>query len=58
MEKRIAKFKINVEVNTSKPDDEIMRAITKGIFKGLDTEPYNIAPPADVKVTFIYEMEL
>jgi hypothetical protein len=35
-----------------------MRAIKRGIYRGLDTEPWNIAAPSDVNVVFIVEMEL
>lgn len=39
-----------VEVETDQPLDNIKAGITRGIYRGLDTEPNNIAPPKRVNI--------
>lgn len=52
MEKKKIKLTLSVEVETSSPIEIIEGAIKRGIYRGLDTPPYYIAPPKDVVITF------
>lgn len=52
-QKKELRFIIAVDVNTSKSIEEVKSALHRGIFRGLDTEPYNIAPPKDVFIDYI-----
>jgi len=36
---------INLDIETDKPLEDIVRSLTKGIYRGLDTPPYYVAPP-------------
>jgi D-aminopeptidase len=51
----IIKIVLSIEVETNKTIKEVEKAIMRGIYRGLDTEPYNIAPPKDVKIEFNYD---
>jgi len=46
---------IEVDIETNKTLEEVQRALTRGIYRGLDTEPYNVAPPANVDIKSIKE---
>lgn len=46
------KLTLSVEVKTSCSIEGIKHAIKRGIYRGLDTPPYYIAPPKDVVITF------
>jgi len=48
------KFIISLEIDTEKDIEEIRAALRKGIYRGLDTEPNYIAPPAKVKINYIW----
>lgn len=47
---------ISVEIDTEKDIDLITKAITRGLYKGLDSHPHYIAPPAKVKINYIQEI--
>lgn len=49
-EKESFEFRILVQLKSKKEVDEIKAAITKGIYRGLDTEPTYIAAPKDVEI--------
>lgn len=51
--KRTIRVSIVVDIETSAEKDKIKRAIERGIYWGLDSEPNYIAPPKDV---LIYEI--
>jgi hypothetical protein len=44
---------VTIEVLTDKDDFQIKRGLTKGIYRGLDTEPNYIASPKDVNINKI-----
>jgi len=46
---------ISLDITTPKEFEEIKMAIRRGIYRGLDTEPNYIAPPANVKINYIQE---
>jgi hypothetical protein len=50
MKKRIVKMIISVDIETDKPIEDIVNALKRGIYRGLDTEPKYIAPPKDVTI--------
>ena len=54
-EKRTVKMSISIDVETTKSVDEIKRALERGIYRGLDTEPNYVAPPKDVKINYCQE---
>jgi hypothetical protein len=54
-EKRTVKMIISIDVDTTKSVDEIKRALERGIYRGLDTEPNYVAPPKDVKINYCQE---
>lgn len=41
---------IAVDIETDKTFEEVRKALTRGIYRGLDTEPNYIAPPAKVQI--------
>lgn len=43
---------ISVEVKTTENVDEVKSALKRGIYRGLDTAPYHVAAPNDVKIEF------
>jgi hypothetical protein len=47
------KVVISVDIDTDKTFVEVKAALTRGIYRGLDTEPYYIAQPKDVKINLI-----
>jgi len=49
-DQRLVKIEVSIEIKTSKFSHEIERAIIKGIYRGLDTEPNYISSPKDVKI--------
>lgn len=49
------KIIISVDINTDKTLEEVKKAITRGIYRGLDTEPNYIAPPSNVEINYILE---
>jgi hypothetical protein len=51
-EKRIVSMAISVDINTSASLEDVKKALQRGIYRGLDTEPYNIAAPADVEILY------
>jgi hypothetical protein len=51
------RFVIIVDIDTDKSLEEIVRALTKGIYRGLDIEPNYVAPPSKVKINSIQEQE-
>jgi hypothetical protein len=53
MTKREFEINLTVKVKTNRPVELIKTAIRRGIFRGLDTEPTNIAPPSEVEVIFL-----
>ena len=50
MDEKIVKVSISVTIETNKPFDEVDKAIRRGIYRGLDTEPNYIAPPSKVTI--------
>lgn len=56
MSKKVIKVSISVTIETDKPFDEVDKAIRRGIYRGLDTEPNNIAPPSKVTIEEINQL--
>jgi hypothetical protein len=54
-DKKTVTMLISVDITTSKSVDEISKALKRGIIRGLDTSPYIIAAPSDVKINFCQE---
>lgn len=54
-EKRTIKMTISVDIETTKPIDEVRIALERGIYRGLDTAPNYIAQPKDVKINYCQE---
>ena len=52
---KTVKMLISVDINTTKPNNEIRKALERGIYRGLDSAPNYIAPPTDVKINYIHE---
>lgn len=46
---------ISIDVETTKSVDEVKRALERGIYRGLDTEPNYVAQPKDVKINYCQE---
>jgi len=46
---------IELEIETENEMSDIIPALSRGIYRGLDSPPYYIAAPADVKINFIKE---
>ena len=44
-------FFVSVEVKTKKDYLDVVKAVERGIYRGLDGEPYHIAQPKDVKIS-------
>lgn len=53
IEKRKVFIVISLEIETNKTDQEIKKGLERGIYRGLDSEPYNIAQPKDINITTI-----
>lgn len=53
MERRKVYITISIEIETTKQSNDIKAALTRGIYKGLDTEPNYIAQPQDVIINSI-----
>lgn len=56
MEKRNISIAISIGINTDKSIEDILCALKRGIYVGLDSPPYNIAQPKDVDM-FCKEVE-
>lgn len=52
------KIKIELEIETTKSFDSVVKGLTKGIYRGLDTEPNYIASPQNVKINSIEEIKV
>lgn len=50
------KFVIEVEFDTHKDNEVCKKALTKGIYYGLDSATYHVAPPNQVKELNISEV--
>lgn len=48
------KVVIEVDITSNKTFDEIKAGLTRGIYRGLDTEPHNIAQPSNVDIKYIH----
>ena len=46
---------IAVDIDTDKTLEDVKKALTRGIYRGLDTEPNYVAPPANVEIKYIAE---
>jgi hypothetical protein len=57
MEKRIVKMVISIDIETNKPIDEIVKGLKRGIYRGLDAEPYYIAAPNEITINSCEERE-
>jgi len=44
---------LEIKINTNKDSNEILSALKRGIYRGLDTEPNYIAQPKDVQINQI-----
>lgn len=44
------KVKLTISIETSKSHEEVISALKRGIYRGLDTEPYYVASPKDVDI--------
>lgn len=54
---KIVRMIISVDIKTNSDIDKITMALTRGIYRGLDTEPVYVAPPKDVTINFIHEVK-
>jgi hypothetical protein len=54
-EKRKVQMIISVDIETSKTVEEVKKALERGIYRGLDTEPNFVAPPKDVTINYYQE---
>ena len=54
-EKRIVKMIVSIDIETTKSVDEVKRALERGIYRALDTEPNYVAPPKDVNINYCKE---
>lgn len=41
---------VAIDIETDKTFEEVKKALTRGIYRALDTEPNYIAPPAKVEL--------
>ena len=46
---------MSIDIETTKSVDEVKVALKRGIYVGLDTEPYCVAQPKDVKINYCQE---
>jgi len=53
--KRTVKMIISIDIETTKTIDEIKKALERGIYRGLDTEPNYVAPPKNVTINYCKE---
>ena len=49
------KMIISVDIETTKTVEEVKKALQRGIYRGLDTEPNYIAQPKNVKINYCQE---
>lgn len=49
---KVKEIIISLDVTTDKSYEEVTKALRKGVFTALDTEPNYIAAPKDVKVNY------
>lgn len=54
-EKRTVKMLVSIDIDTTKTVEEIKKALERGIYRGLDTEPNYIAQPSEVKINYCEE---
>lgn len=54
-EKRTVKMVVSIDIDTNKSIEEIKKALERGIYRGLDTEPNYIAAPTEVKINYCKE---
>ena len=54
-EKRTVKMIVSIDIETTKSVDEVKRALERGIYRALDTEPNYIALPKDVNINYCKE---
>lgn len=45
---------ISIDIETNKSIEQITKALEKGIYRGLDTEPNYIASPKDVNINYCH----
>jgi hypothetical protein len=55
--KKTVRMIISVDIYTDSDVKKISSALTKGIYRGLDTSPIYVAQPTDVKINFIEEVK-
>ena len=55
MEKRTLRMVMSIDVKTTKSIDEVEAALKRGVYRGLDTEPYCIAEVKDIKINYCQE---
>jgi hypothetical protein len=48
------KVLIEVDITTNKTFEEVKAGLTRGIYRGLDTEPHYIAHPSNVDIKYIH----
>jgi len=51
-EKETKRLIISLDIETNKDYEAITKALERGIYRGLDTTPYYIAAPKDVKIHY------
>jgi hypothetical protein len=49
------KIIISLDIETTKDLEQVTTALKRGIYRGLDTPPHYVAPPASVKINYIQE---
>lgn len=54
---QIIEVTLTVVVETTKSLEEVKSGIKRGIYRGLDTEPYYIAKPSNVEVIWLENPE-
>lgn len=47
------KIDIIITLTTNVSEEEIRKAVTRGIYRGLDTEPHYVAPPSRVDIDIV-----
>ena len=55
MAQRVVKMIMSIDIKTAKSIDDVKRALERGVYRGLDTEPNYVAPPKDVKINYCQE---
>jgi len=56
-DKKTIQYQISVNITSSKNPKDVISALKRAIYRGLDTEPNYIAQPKDVEFNYVVEWD-